>query len=135
MDVFNGICPPEQVWKIQLLEIDLGVIDYTDLESGLSMNLREQLTKNLTDLVIYPNKSNNNIEILNESVSYIQLVSYFLLHGFILWSYKPADQSINEVLEQLLQNEYKMVIAMLKEIGVTHENVRKKRIAWQYKRG
>lgn len=129
-DIFDKICPPGQVWKIQSLEIDLGQISCNELESELLLNLRKQLSKKLTDLVLYRDEGGNAVEIIDENTSHIDLIRHFLLHGLIPWSYKDLDTSINYILANQLQNDRQRVIAMLREIGITHENVRK-RIAWQ----
>jgi hypothetical protein len=129
-EVFDKVCPPEQTWRIQTLEIDLGLIDYNDLEFELSARLRTQLCEKLIDLIIYANRGGNNLEILNEDTSHIYLISSFLLNGIMPWTYKYEDGSVNQMLAGQLQNNRQNVIDMISTVGVTHENVRK-RIAWQ----
>ena len=129
-DVFNKICPPDQTWRIQSLEIDLGKIDFDNLEFELSAKLRSQLREKLTDLIVYAGRSSKNIEIFNGDTSHIQMIRGFLLSGIMPWGYKPADGTVNEMLHNQLQNNRQQLIAMLKEVGVTHLNVRK-RIAYQ----
>jgi hypothetical protein len=129
-DVFDKVCPPEQTWRIQTLELDLGLIDYNDLEFELSTRLRNQLSEKLIDLIIYANRGGNNLEILNEDTSHIYLISSFLLNGILPWAYKQDDGSINQMLAYQLQTNLQKVVEMISMIGVTHENIRK-RIAWQ----
>ena len=129
-DVFNKICPPDQTWRIQSLEIDLGKIDFDNLEFELSAKLRSQLREKLTDLIVYAGRSNKNIEIFNGDIAHIQMIRGFLLSGLMPWGYKPTDGTVNEMLHNQLQNNRQQLIAMLKEVGVTHLNVRK-RIAYQ----
>jgi hypothetical protein len=129
-DLFDKVCPPEQIWRIQSLEIDLGLIDYNDLEFELSARLRTQLSEKLIDLIIYANRGGKELEILNEDTSYIYLISSFLLNGIMPWTYNPDDGSVNHMLAAQLQTNKPSVIDMISTVGVTYENVRK-RIAWQ----
>jgi hypothetical protein len=128
--IFDKVCPPEQVWKIQSLEIDLGPVSFNDLEPELTLRFRKQLSKKLADLVLHRDESGDGIEIIDEDTSHIGLISHFLLFGLLPRNYKNADGSINQVLTLQLQNNRQQVIAMLREIGVRYENVRK-RVAWQ----
>lgn len=128
--VFNKVCPVGQTWRIQSLEIDLGPIDFYNLEFELSAKLHRQLNESLMDLIFYANRSGRNIEILNENTSHIQMVRSFLLNGVMPWGYKPVDGTLNQMLHYQLQNNRQEVILMLREVGVTHLNVRK-RMAWQ----
>jgi len=129
-DIFDKLCPPDQVWKIQSLEIDLGPISFNELEPQLSLRLRKQLTKKMTDLVLYRNEDGNAIEIIDEDKLHIDLISHFLLQGLIPWNYKSIDKSINDLLVSQLQKNRQKVVTMLREIGATHQDVRK-RLAWQ----
>jgi len=128
-DVFDELCPSAQVWKIQSLEIDLGTIDYNELEHELTTRLRRQLTEKLTDLILHTN-SNSSIEVLDRNTSLMGMIGHFLLHGFVPWNSKTNDWSLNQVLAEQLKTNRSQIIAMLREIGVTHEDVRK-RIVWQ----
>lgn len=130
-DIFDKVCPPEQTWRIDLLELDLGVVDFNDLEFELALKLRRMLSELLVDLIIHSNKTGrSNIEILNEDASHISILRIFLLEGIMPWNYKPAGGSLNEMMMYQLQNNRPRLISMLRETGATHENVRK-RIAWQ----
>lgn len=130
-EVFNKLCPPDQTWRIDQLELDLGVIEMDSLESDLAHRLRMQLTEKLTDLIIYADKAGqNNIEITNQYDAPIDKLRSYLLNGVMPWNYKASDGSLNQMLSWQFQHNRQMVIAMLKEVGVTHEDVRK-RMAWQ----
>ena len=127
--VFDELCPSAQVWKIQSLEIDLGTIDYNELEHELTARLRRQLTEKLTDLILQTN-TDSSVEILDRNTSLMDMISHFLLHGFVPWNSKTNDWSLNQVLADQLKTNRSRVIATLREIGITHEDVRR-RIAWQ----
>lgn len=130
-EVFNKLCPPDQTWRIDQLELDLGTIEMDNLESDLARRLRMQLTEKLTDLIIYADKSGqNNIEITNQYDAPIDKLRSYFLNGVMPWNYKASDGSLNQLLSWQFQHNRQMVIAMLKEVGITHEDVRR-RMAWQ----
>jgi Contractile injection system tape measure protein len=130
VSIFDAICPAEQTWKIQTLELDLGIIDFDNLESDLSIKLRQQLSDKLIELILNSNKRGENIEILNEDLSHINMLRNFLLSGIMPWNYKTVDGSVNKMLEYQLKNNKQQTMEMLREVGRVHENVRK-RMAWQ----
>lgn len=130
VDIFDQFCPIAQTWKIQTLAIDLGQINFDHLEFELTTQLRAQLKQQLVDLIINGNRGSLKIEVEDYPTSHLQLLRYFLLNGLLPWSYKSTDGSINQILAAQLKNNLKSVAAMLREIGQTHFEVRK-RIAWQ----
>jgi hypothetical protein len=129
--VFDKLCPPEQTWKIQSLELDLGTIDFNNLELELSAKLREQLHEKLTELILYSHQPGRHIEILDVKKSHVQLIRHFLWHGLLPWNHQTADGSVNQILTVQLQNNLEELIAMLKESGFSAEQVRR-RMAWQF---
>jgi len=129
-DAFDKICSPDQTLKIQSLEIDLGTIDFNNLEFELSTKLYRQLNEKLCDIIIDADTDTGNVEIINGSTSQLNMIGYFLLYGLMPWNYKSVDSSINQMLAYQLQNNRQAIIAMLREIGGGHDDIRK-RIAWQ----
>jgi len=128
--VFDRMCPPGQTWKLESLEVDLGGIDYDNLEYELAKRLRKQLAEKLTDYILYANRGGNSFEIINQGTSHIQMIGSFLLQGVMPWNYKSADGELNQMLTYQLQNNLAKVIEMIREVGITHQNVRR-RMAWQ----
>jgi len=131
MTIFDKICPPGQTWKIDQLELDLGLVDYNDLEFELGMKLRQQLNELLIDLIIYAGRNGRtDIEILNEDASHISMIRSFLQEGVMPWNYKHTDGSLNQLVMQQLQSNRRQMIAMLREVAITHKPAIR-RIAWQ----
>src|SRR5438046_925528 len=56
--VFDSICPPDQTWIINQLEIDLGLTDYNDLEDMLTQKVTRKLRKKMMEITF--NSGNNN---------------------------------------------------------------------------
>jgi len=127
---FDSLCPVGQVWKIQSLEIDLGTIGYDELEHELSARLHKKLTEKLIDLVLQSSGSENDIEIIDNDVSAVELIRHFLLHGVIPWNANKDNWSLNQLLADQLETNKPQIVAMLRDIGATREKVRK-RLAWQ----
>lgn len=129
--IFDQFCPPEQTWKIESLELDLGTIHYDELESELPVKLRQELNEKLIALMLYPHQRGRYVEILDEKRSHIQHLSYFLHHGVLPWHYQASDGSVNQILALQLQNNQEELLVMLKELGLSTEQMRR-RMAWQF---
>ncbi|GGB79171.1 hypothetical protein GCM10007424_19160 [Flavobacterium suaedae] len=130
LEVFDAICPPEQTWRISNLELNLGSIDFDNYDTEMAARLQQQLREQLTNLILQQYNRKQNIEILHEDSSLLQLIENYLLYGFIPWTYKSASGSLNEMLKEQLVNNEAETIALIKRLGIRHNNVRK-RIAWQ----
>jgi hypothetical protein len=130
-DVLDAMCPSGQTWKISLIELDLGKVGYQDLESRLALNLKNQLSEELKRLLLYAgNGENLRIEVESRSMPELDLLGSFLLRGYMSWSHSDEVGSPNILMASLLETNFDEVIAMVRRIGATHENVRK-RLAWQ----
>ncbi|WP_394775611.1 contractile injection system tape measure protein [Flavobacterium sp.] len=130
--IFNELCPPEQSWRIQSLELDLGSCDYNDLEFDLSRKIRSLLKEKIAELILYQNsQKQNGIAVYNKEKSILDNLMIFLLEGYLPWNYQNKQGSVNQIMAELLQNNPAEIIAIIKETGMTHEEVRK-RISWQF---
>jgi len=130
--IFDELCPQEQSWRIELLELDLGSCDYGDLEFDLSRKIRNQLREKIAELILYQNnQKQNGIAVYNKEKSILENLTVFLLEGYLPWNYQSKEGSVNQIMAELLQNNLAEVIAIIKKTGISHEEVRK-RIAWQF---
>jgi len=129
--VLDKFCPPGQTWKIQSLELDLGVINFDQLETELPVKIRQQLNEKLVEMILYAHQRGKQIEILDEKRSHVQLIRYFLWNGALPWNYQAADGSVNQILALQLQQNREELVDMLKESGFSSEQVRR-RMAWQF---
>jgi hypothetical protein len=131
-NIFNELCPPEQSWRIESLELNLGPCDYDDLEFDLSTKIRNQLKEKIAEMIIYQNHQKKNlISVYNKEKSILENLIVFLMEGYLPWNYQNKEGSINEILAELLQNNLAEVTIIIKKTGITHEQIRK-RIAWQF---
>ncbi|WP_299114011.1 contractile injection system tape measure protein [uncultured Winogradskyella sp.] len=129
--IFDKACTQEQTWEIDSLELDLGVVNYKNLNYSLSKKLKEALQEKLGNLLLESNRGSRKLKILYANTSKIELIKTFLIQGYMPWNYESKNGSVNQILSSLLKNDKKEIDRMIKEIGV-NENVRK-RIAWQIK--
>ncbi len=127
--VFDQICSSGQTLRIQSIELDLGIIDFHNLYNELSSKLSQKLRETLMNLILYPGKGGQQIKILHEDMSSIDMLRTFLLQGVIPWSHTAINGSVHQILAMQLRDNQKKVIAVIREIGV-NEYVRR-RIAWQ----
>lgn len=128
--VFDDYCPEDQVWRIDSLELDLGVIDINYLETEVTRKIRQCLIEKLNDLINYGGSNTERLEILDSSQSHIEVLRIFLTSGIFSWNFKSKTESINSLVKELLKENRKDVIEMIRFIGKTDVNVRR-RIAWQ----
>jgi hypothetical protein len=128
--IFDKFCPTAQTWKIESLELDLGNIDFANLETELTQQVSAQLNQKLTDLIINGNRNNVQIDVEDHPSTQLNLLRHFLLNGVMPWSYQENDGSILQLFAAQLKNNFSNLIALIREIGSKNLNVRR-RLAWQ----
>jgi len=128
-DVFEKMCPAEQLWRFDKMVIDLGTVDYANLEAELSGKLREALAKKLTELLNLQN-NDSNIVILDLSRSGIELITHFLMQGFIPWNNDAESETIDQLIGRQLSENRGHMIRTIRDIGASHQHARR-RMAWQ----
>lgn len=129
-EIFTKCCPSTQTWKIEDLEINLGKIDFENLESALSKEVSQQLKQKLIELMINNNTTNNQVDLIENINSVLQVLRYYLLHGLLPWNHRESNGSINEMLEVQLKQNLNELVYLLREVGAANPAVRK-RVAWQ----
>ncbi|CAM1362534.1 contractile injection system tape measure protein [Tenacibaculum xiamenense] len=129
-EVFDEVCPKEKTFRIKRLELNLGEIDYHNFYEDLADKVKRELYKNLENIVQYPYKYRQGVEIINEKTSHVRALEYFLLNGVMPWNYQAKYGNINQIISIQWQLNKEEVVQMLQLIG-KNEHVRK-RIAWQF---
>ena len=131
--IFNALCPEGHTVKIKRLELDLGVINYTDFHHHLPSHLEAKLREQLLDLIHNPGKSGHLIEIEPQYASFSKMLKDFLQKGIMPWNHHPEMGSADDIFEKLMDHDGYGLLQMLLPI-VPNETVRK-RLAWQFKEG
>ncbi|MEP5341098.1 MAG: contractile injection system tape measure protein [Algibacter sp.] len=129
--IFNTICPENQTLKIKTLEVDLGVINYENCIEELTLKLKEKLYNKLNDIVMFPNKHGQSIEIIEDKDSSINVLKHYFLQGVMPWNYYKIKGSVNQILENEMSNNTDDVIRMIQVVG--DKQYVRRRMAWQFK--
>lgn len=130
--IFDRFCPPDKVWIIPALELDLGEIDYSSLESGLTQKVKLQLIAKLQELLVRHqlNAGAEELNITDIRDTGIRFLRHFLVHGVKPWNDTDGHRNVNDILEEQWANGSDAVMDMLREIAGNSREVRR-RMAWQ----
>lgn len=127
----NSFCHTDYIWRIQKLELDLGKLEYRDLERELPQRFRESLKDALQRLVLHHESPHENItELVTPLQSNIEALHCFLLHGTVPWWFARNNIIQKQLIETLLQEQPEGLASLLRKTGKS-EKVRK-RVVWQF---
>lgn len=130
LPVFNRICPPDHTFRIPNLELDLGEIDFNDLEQCLEKLIPQKIEQQLLEYLLHPNQ--HQVEFTSHSDLQIDTVEYILVNGVIPWWFDLKESfSLNELVKIQLEGNKQRFIQLLFRVAKL-EQVRK-RLAWQLK--
>ena len=129
-DVLNTLCPSEQTWRIQSLELDFGEIDFENFEHDSAIKLRALLREQLVNLILRTPQGGKNLEVIDKATSNEDILVRFFLEGITPWSYSNSEGSVNQLLTDQLKHNQQQIIIRLRAAGMSHERVRR-RMAWQ----
>ena len=115
--LFDQICPEDQYWRIDSLELDLGIIELGDLQGELIWKIPKILRSELERQIIIRETVQGKISVGGQSSSYLGILEYFLLHGYLPWYYNPKNSSINQLLAYLLNNSKEELLLLLNDIA------------------
>ncbi|WP_323789890.1 contractile injection system tape measure protein [Psychroserpens sp.] len=127
-DVFEKLCPKDQVWKIDQLNLDLGIIYYEDLGSSLSREFSKQINEKLIDLILNSNTT-NKVEIDTLENAQLSVLEHYLIHGFIEWNHEIDDITIQDILSYQIKHNSEKLKRTLNLIGKNEQS--RQRLAWQ----
>lgn len=126
--VFSAVCPTNETWKIDTLQLDLGAINYADVNGFLEHNFERILTEELRSLTEEAS-GNKELVVLNHVTSRLQLFEDYLELGYMPW-HQTGTVAINNLFLELLETHKTDLITRLKNSAKTVEV--RKRIAWQF---
>ncbi|NOQ72951.1 MAG: hypothetical protein GQ574_13160 [Crocinitomix sp.] len=127
--LFNQLCPSDQTWQINTLELDLGEMLKDDIDEELPKRFRAALYEKLIELTYGSGRGNHDLKVLNGNDSLLHLLEKYLESGYLPWN-ETGIVSINELFLNQLKNNNKALLKMILHTGQS-EKVRK-RIAWQF---
>lgn len=125
--VLDRICPDEQCWHIPYLELDLGEIDYLDLESQLSQRIPKLLEDKIQAYILqyqffeafgFRKEKGRKREDVLESL---------LLRGLLPWWSESV--ALNTLVAERLNNDKLGFLQFIRRLA--QSPVVRKRLAWQ----
>lgn len=129
--IFDEVCPEGHTLKIKRLELNLGVIAYSDLHQQLPKQLRKKLRAQLLDLIHHPEKSGLLVEIEPQYTSYVKILKGFLQNGIMPWNHHPKMGNADTIFSILEERDSDSILTML--LSVADNDTVRKRLAWQFK--
>jgi hypothetical protein len=133
--LFDRILPSNRIIKVDILQINLGDINYDLLDTELPNRLIQKIEEELRLILLHDNSvpTNDSEELIHGSipVRYLQLFEYFLLKGTYPWWVSVTEgPTISAVLEFLLLNASLKLKELIMRIGQDY-NARK-RLVYQF---
>jgi hypothetical protein len=130
--VLDHFSLPGQTMQIDKLELDIGPVSYLNFEQEVAGRIKDLLRTKLSELLRQQKEKSGNsaLQIRDEVSSDLQILKAFLLHGTMPWNHSRADQTINELIGDLLINDSKALVQMITHIARNKKRV-SQRIAWQ----
>jgi len=129
--ILSRICPSNQKWRIDTLNLNLGVIKYDELESSLSDAFRTQLEESLKNLILSSTRGADQIEIVKEGESNLELIAFYLLNGVMPWWFNAQDNNFEESLLFEIKRDPLSLSELLRKIAKKKEA--RQRLVWQSK--
>lgn len=126
--VFNQFIPENYTYYIDSIELDLGVISNYNYETELPLRIEEELIKYFKSNML-ENGSLRSAKKIELSISILNNLEYFLLHGHYSWQ-NNLDKSPSILLEELLKSDSIHLVTMLKKIG--KKELIRKRMVYQF---
>ncbi|NKB82757.1 MAG: hypothetical protein GKS05_12920 [Nitrospirales bacterium] len=115
-EVFTEYSGSELVWRLEPLEIDLGVIAYAGYQDEMEQRLRARLKPLLQEkLDSLKTESTVDSQVMTRQASEREQVEYFLQHGHLPWNAGLGNsQAIDQMFQRVMQMNGKALIAFLK---------------------
>ncbi len=127
--ILDKMCPSNQKWRIDTLNLNLGLIRYEELEASLHDTFRIQLEEKLRDLILSSNRGADQIEIIQEGGSNLELISFFLLNGIMPWWFNAGDPNFEDSLQIEIKRDPLSLSEILRKVAWKKEA--RQRLVWQ----
>lgn len=128
--VFNKMPIENGIWRIEELELDLGKINYNNLEEELSIQFIQSLTEKLSDMILRTTYDDVELEIIDVDTNGIQVLAYFLKHGYLPWYNHVKGKSINQIVTELFLSNKEETVSVIEDLMRTKPI--RKRVVWQF---
>ncbi|WP_422360469.1 contractile injection system tape measure protein [Reichenbachiella sp.] len=115
--VLDDICPDDQVWTIDSLELDLGTIEYARLPEELSQKFSKALSDQLQGLMLSHTGGKNRIHSSSPSQSYFSIIEHFLTKGYMPWWHKQESGHAGDIMTMLLKEHQLAIADKIRQVG------------------
>lgn len=128
-EVFSQVCPKDETWQIQCLEIDLGDLMYENLAQDLPQRFRAALLDKLNEILYKGYSDGQPLKIAENKNSRLNWLKSYLEFGYMPWN-QIGSISINSLLlEQMTENREALMV-IIRQLGAL--KLVRKRMAWQF---
>jgi hypothetical protein len=127
--VLNEICPANHTMIIDALELNIGMLNYHNLQEELPKKFTETLRNSLYSLINSSISNEEKLRIVTKDQIYIEMIQDFLKFGYFPKGLNE-NENLHKIINRLLKNNSIEVIKLIRSL-IKHENIRK-RIAWQF---
>lgn len=105
--------------KIEVLDIDLGVVSYSDYQDELPRRLKDKLKSILSDLLIGFNagndNKNSNIRFVRDATNERQQIEYYLLHGYLSSNSILNDNEIASLFLRIISQDREWLVRLINQ--------------------
>ncbi len=133
-EIFNRFSNPNQLIRIDKLELDLGKIGELYLEDELIRKISYQLPFALSEIIAKAELTSHKegVEITSTTHSNLELLQFYLQNGALPWWHKSDSQSesIETIFQQLLTQKPRATATLLQKIG--KQKTVQKRLMFQF---
>lgn len=128
--LFSEAIADDEILQIKQLSLELGEINYEDIEKDLPERIIASLKEKITGFKNESPKASGNYKLV-DSISYkLNAIEHYLLTGNLLRKNRDMDPGIENYLVDLLKENTPLLIKLLKKTG-KKEHART-RIAYQF---
>jgi hypothetical protein len=125
--VLDRICPDNQCWRIPYLELDLGDLDYSDLEAALSQKVPKLLEAKIQEYILQQQWLYQGGMADEQESRYGDLLEALLLDGTLPWWSESV--ALNDLMLERLSGAQSDGVNLIRQLA---KNVAvRKRLAWQ----
>jgi hypothetical protein len=114
----SGLTEPDQIHRIESLQLDLGHLDLKNLEESLITRLSERLPEALAQEIRRQDSRENNPGQNHRDKSRLELFEFFARTGSLpWWADRLGPQGLSDVLKHLIAKRPGGLVRVMRELG------------------
>ena len=110
---------PSETLEINDLRLDLGTLDEDAFDEQFSLRFRAQLEEALLQCIRHEQQTNRPAQVrrIPAQIHAFEALTYFLLHGTLLWTASEADRDIPRLFADVLRKNGGQLLQFLRTYG------------------